>query len=430
MMSARSRELNRLSACQVAAGIEGGNFTAEDVVQDCLARIAERDGQVHAWTAVDPEQSLAHARQADRSATRGPLHGVPIGVKDVIDTADLPTQMGSALYRGYQPRFDASCVALAKAAGAIVLGKTATAEFAGTAPPATRNPLNLEHTPGGSSSGSGAAVADCMVPLGYGTQTGGSTLRPASFCGVIGFKPTFGAYNMAGVKTAAVSFDTLGLIARSLDDIELFHAVLVGDKPHRAVAGDNAPRIGVCRTHLWDQAQAETVAAIEIAAHTLSRAGALVEEFSTPQGFDQLTAHRAAVNGYERSRGMAAEWFGSRETLSAQMRDTCEVGFAISRAQYVQALTTIEESRRRMNQHFAGFDAILTPCVSGEAPAGHAYAGDPRFQELWTLLHMPSISLPTHRGPNDLPVGIQLVTRHYFEQQLFDVARWVEARLR
>jgi Asp-tRNA(Asn)/Glu-tRNA(Gln) amidotransferase A subunit family amidase len=424
------RELNQLTATQVAAGIEAGTFTAEAVVAECLERIAARDDVVRAWVAVDRQAALEAARQCDRSAAAGPLHGVPFGVKDVIDTASLPTQMGSPLYAGYQPRFDASCVALAKAAGAIVLGKTATAEFAGTAPPATRNPFNLDHTPGGSSSGSAAAVADHMVPLAYGTQTGGSTLRPASFCGVIGFKPTFGTYNVAGVKAAAVSFDTLGLIARSLDDIELFHTVLVGGRPQGVAPLDRAPRIGLCRTHLWDQAEPETVAAVEAAAAGLARAGAIVTEFVPPPGFDQLSAHRAAVNGYERARGLAGEWFGGQQALSAQMVRTCASGFAVSRGDYVLALLAIERYRLLVDEHFSGYDVLLTPAASGAAPAGLAYAGDPRFQELWTLLHLPSVSLPGWRGPAGLPVGIQLVAPRYAERRLLSVARWVEARLR
>jgi amidase len=425
----RPQNLYQLSATQIVAGIEDGAFTAEAVMRECLDRIAERDPLIRAWVAIDAEKSLEEARKCDRMSSRGPLHGVPFGVKDVIDTADLPTQMGSPLYKGHRVPYDASCVALARAAGAIVLGKTATAEFAGTAPPTTRNPLNPEHTPGGSSSGSGAAVADYMVPVAYGTQTGGSTLRPASFCGVIGFKPTFGSYNPVGVKPAAESFDTLGLIARSLDDIELFHAVLVGDRPNSAALPDVAPRIGLCRTHLWDTAQPETVQAIEEAVRRLEAAGASVTDVAPPSGFDQLTVHRAVINAYERARSLAAEWFNGRDGFTAQMIRTCEAGFMVSRAEYINSLSFIERYRIAMGECFAGIDALLTPAAAGEAPRGIDYAGDPRFQELWTLLHVPTMTLPTHRGPNGLPVGIQLVTPRYHEPQLFTVARWVQDRM-
>jgi Asp-tRNA(Asn)/Glu-tRNA(Gln) amidotransferase A subunit family amidase len=428
-MLAGPKGLHKLSAMQIATGIAQGAFTAQNVVQQCLDRIEEREPLIRAWAALDAETSLAAARQLDRGTSRGPLHGVPFGVKDVIDTADFPTQMGSPLYGGHRPRFDAACVALARNAGAIVMGKTATAEFAGTAPPTTRNPHNPAHTPGGSSSGSGAAVADYMVPLAYGTQTGGSILRPAAFCGVIGFKPTFGSYNPVGVKPAAVSFDTLGLIARTLDDVELFHAVLVGDKPTPTSMADNAPRIGICRSHLWETAQPETVFAIDDAIRRLQAAGANIREVVLPSGFEHLTAYRAVVNAYERLGGLGAEWCQRRDGLSAQMVRTCEAGAAVSRAEYVRALVQLERSRVEFEACFADVDVLVTPTTPGEAPIGLDYAGDPRFQELWTLLHVPAMTLPTHRGPNGLPVGIQLLMQRYREPQLFAAARWIEDRL-
>jgi Asp-tRNA(Asn)/Glu-tRNA(Gln) amidotransferase A subunit family amidase len=425
----RPKELFNLSATQIVIGIEEGAFTAEAVVRACLDRIAERDPLIRAWIAIDAESSLEEARRCDRAAFRGPLHGVPFGVKDVIDTANFPTQMGSPLYKEYYARYDAACVALARGAGAIVLGKTATAEFAGTAPPATRNPCNLDHTPGGSSSGSAAAVADLMVPMAYGTQTGGSILRPASFCGVIGFKPTFGTYNPVGVKPAAESFDTLGLIARSVDDVELFHSVLVGDKFDPVALTDVAPSIGICRTHLWEAAQPETIHAIEDAIHRLEAAGASISEVVPPSGYDQLTVHRVVINAYERARGLTAEWLFGKDGLSPQMIRTCESGFAVSRGEYVNSLRFIERYRITIEECFAGIDVLLTPVVVGEAPRGIDYTGDPCFQELWTLLHVPTLTLPTHRSPNGLPVGIQLVARRYSEQELFAIGRWVEDRL-
>ncbi len=425
----RPKELFKLSATEIVTGIAQGAFTAEAVMRGCLERIADRDPLVRAWAAIDAEKSLEQARKRDASPTRGPLHGVPFGVKDVIDTSELPTQMGSPLYKDHRAPFDAACVALAKNAGAIVLGKTVTAEFAGTAPTATRNPLNLAHTPGGSSSGSAAAVGDYMVPIAFGTQTGGSTLRPAAFCGVIGFKPTFGSYNLVGVKPAAVSFDTLGLIARTLGDIELFHAVLVGDKPQTTPLPQAAPRIGLCRTHLWDTALPESVHAIEDSVRRLAAGGAAISEVALPSRFEHLTAHRVVINAYERARGLAAEWFERRDGLTPQMIRTCEAGFAVSRAEYVSALKHIEQSRISIGESFTDIDVLLTPTTPGEAPVGHDYAGDPRFQELWSLLHVPTMSLPTHQGPNGLPVGIQLVAQRYQEPELFSAARWVEDRL-
>lgn len=416
--------LNALSATELARGIAQGRFSAEAVMQAHLARIAAREPQVKAWAALDAEAALNAARRADRSPSRGPLHGVPFGVKDVIDTADLPTAMGSPLYDGYRPKVDAACVALARAAGALVLGKTTTAEFAGSAPTVTHNPLAPECTPGGSSSGSAAAVADFMVPLAYGTQTGGSVLRPASFCGVIGFKPSFGTFNPVGVKPAAESFDTVGLIARTLDDIELFTSVLTND-PGPQPMPETAPRIGLFRTHLWDSARPETVEAIETAARVLGGAGARIREIAVPEFFPRMTAERAVINAYERAHSLAAEWQFGRDAFSPQMLATCEKGFSLTRADYIAAQIFVADCRRAASALFEEVDVLLAPCVPGEAPVGLAYAGDPRFQEIWTLLHLPSLTLPTHRGPNGLPVGIQLIGAQYDEVRLLSAARWI-----
>src|SRR5579863_823449 len=243
-----ARRLNELSAAEIARRVAAREVTAEAVLADCLARIAAREPVVHAFAYVDSELALAAARALDRGPIRGALHGVPIGIKDVIDTADQPTQMGSPIYAGHRPACDAACVALSRAAGAVILGKTVTCEFAGMTPGPTTNPHDAAHTPGGSSSGSGAAVADLMLPAALGTQTGGSVLRPAAYCGVIGYKPTFGTFNRAGLKFAAESLDTIGLMARTLDDIALVTSVLLGGQPDAPVALGAAPAIGLCRT--------------------------------------------------------------------------------------------------------------------------------------------------------------------------------------
>src|SRR5436853_2146708 len=265
-------DLNKLSASEVAKGIAAKKFTAEAVVRDCLDRIAAREPTVHAFATIDPDYALMQARALDRMpSSRGALHGVPIGVKDIIDTEHYPTEMGSPLYKRHRSGGDAACVALARMAGAVILGKTVTAEFAGMFPGPTANPHNPAHTPGGSSSGSAAAVADVMVPAAFGTQTGGSVLRPASYCGVVGFKPTFNLFNRAGMKFAAETLDTLGLLARTIDDVELIAAVLVGKTPAQRKF-DSPPRLGLCRTPLWDTAQPETAHAIEDAAARLAAA--------------------------------------------------------------------------------------------------------------------------------------------------------------
>ena len=416
--------INRLSASEMARRIAQGELTSEAVVSACLARIRERDPVVQAWAYLDPDFALREARARDREPSRGPLHGVPVGVKDVIDTADMPTQMGSPIYRGHRPRADASCVALVRAAGAVVLGKTTTFEFAGMTPDATTHPLDPAHTPGGSSSGSGAAVADFMVPVAFGTQTGGSVLRPAAFCGVFGYKPTFGRFNRAGVKPAAESLDTIGLIARSIEDLELVDAVLVGRKP--ASCGSlPAPAIGACRTHLWPMAQAETVAAFEDSATKLKQAGANVRELTLPAIFGELTAARERISDYERARGLAHEWQHNREQISERLRRCMERGFALAPEAYWSSQQLVQRCRLLLVEAMHGIDALLVPCAPGEAPRGIDYGGDPKMQELWTLLGTPSMTLPTHRGPNGLPVGIQLVTRSGSEDTLFGTARWV-----
>jgi amidase len=355
-----------------------------------------------------------------------PLFGIPIGVKDVIDTADLPTQMGSPLYEGHRPTSDAACVGLARAAGAVILGKTITCEFAGMSPGPTTNPHNPAHTPGGSSSGSAAAVADFMVPVAFGTQTGGSVLRPASFCGVFGFKPTFGVFNRRGVFPAAESLDTLGLFARALADIELLGAVLGLPSKRASPPFERAPRIGLCRTPLWKRAQPETITALEDAADRLARAGAPVQTVKLPDIFAGLRdAARETINNYERSHAMAHEWNANKHKISDRLRKRIELGQAIPRSEYLAALQLGEQCRAQLPLVFENVDVLLAPCVNGEAPRGLSETGDPSFQTIWTILRTPALSLPTHQSPNGLPVGIQLVGPRYTDRELLAWAHWV-----
>jgi Asp-tRNA(Asn)/Glu-tRNA(Gln) amidotransferase A subunit family amidase len=425
-----SPRLNELSAAEIASRIAARAITAEAVVGDCLARIAAREPAIHAFAHVDPELALQAARALDRGPGRGALRGVPIGIKDVIDTADQPTQMGSPIYRGHRPACDAACVALLRAAGAVILGKTVTAEFAGMTAGPTVNPHNPAHTPGGSSSGSAAAVADYMLPAALGTQTGGSVLRPAAYCGVIGYKPSFGAFNRAGLKFAAESLDTIGLMARSIDDIALISSVLLGGQPGAPVVLGAAPKIGLCRTPLWDTAEPETKHAVEDAAARLTKAGAALREVVLPADFAGLkTAARETINNYERSKGMAAEWASHRDLISAKLKRCIELGMEMPYHDYLAAIRLGESCRARLPAVFEGFDVLLAPCVQGEAPVGLASTGDPGFQAIWTILHVPTMSLPSHRGPRGLPVGIQLISRRHDDQRLFACARWVWERL-
>ena len=425
-----SSSLNQLSCTEIQQGIAAGKFTAEAVTRDCLDRVAEREPTLQAWAAIDRDRALAQARALDRGQNRGLLHGVPIGVKDIIDTFDFPTQMGSDIYKGYRTFGDAACVAFVRAAGAVILGKTVTCEFAGMSPGPTTNPYNPAHTPGGSSSGSAAAVADHMVPVAFGTQTGGSILRPASYCGVVGYKPTFNLINRSGIKFAAETLDTIGLLARSVDDVDLVTSALVNRTPSLGKTLASAPRIGLCRTPLWDTAEPETKHAVEDAATRLAAAGASIREITLDDEFSRLYhASRETINNYERARSMASDWAAHGERISKVLGDRIKLGMVTPHADYVAALALAERCRALIEPHFEGLDAIIAPCTKGEAIPGLTHTGDPAFQQFWTVLYVPSMSLPTHHGPKGLPVGIQLVAPRYQDEHLFACARWVMGKL-
>ncbi len=420
---------NELSAVAMANLIRAGKMRSEIVVEHCLSRMQARDQVVGAWAYVDPESALEQARSRDRCAPTGLLHGVPVGIKDIIDTVDMPTEMGSPIYAGYRPRGDAACVALLRAAGAVILGKTVTAEFAHVAPGRTTNPFDASHTPGGSSSGSAAAVADNMVSLAVGTQTGGSTIRPAAYCGIVGYKPTFGRMNRAGIKPGAESLDTVGLMARSVADIELISRALFDRAAAQPPGPARALRVGLCRTHSWAAAAAETVFAIEDSALRLQACGADVREVSLPERFAHLHATQTLISQYERSRAMAYEWNNHRDLLSKPMQNAIRAGMEIPGNEYLAALKLTRELRGELEASFADLDVLLAPAAHGAAPEGLESTGDTRFQAMWTLLHVPAITLPTHRGPHDLPVGIQLIGRWHDDERLLKVSRLIEERL-
>jgi Asp-tRNA(Asn)/Glu-tRNA(Gln) amidotransferase A subunit family amidase len=381
---------------------------------------------VHAWAFLDPDLVIAQARALDAATVRGPLHGVPLGIKDIMDTCDMPTQMGSPIYAGYRALADAACVALMRAAGALIVGKTVTAEFAGIAPGPTTNPHNPAHTPGGSSSGSAAAVADGMIPVALGTQTGGSVHRPASYCGIIGFKPTRSTINRAGVKPAAEFFDTIGILARDLDDIDLFFSVLTNGTRRRAGLPRAPKQVGLCRTPLWSRAQPETVAALETCARYLSDAGVDVDEVVLPPLFNRLNEARATINDYQRAHGMRYEWQTRPDAISEQLSATIRRGLKIPLHQFTEAVKLAEDCRATLVDEFGDNDLLLAPCVDGEAPLGLASTGEHHFQSIWTTVDVPTLSLPAHRGPNDLPVSVQLVARPLDDLRLLAHARWVE----
>lgn len=416
---------NTLSATEIVAQTNSNALRCEEVALACLDRVSTREPSTKAWSFVDPQLVLQQARELDTRAARGPLLGVPVGVKDVIETYDMPTGMGSPIYEGYRAKSDASCVAMLRAAGAIIFGKTITCEFAGVTAGPTTNPLDTRRTPGGSSSGSAAAVADFMVPLAFGTQTGGSVQRPASYCGIVGYKPTFGLINPQGVKSAAESLDTVGLMARTVEDVELPARVLTNSAQVAWLPQITRIRIGLCRTPFWGTAEEATQSAVEDAAQRLAKAGLLVRSVDLPELCNDLAETREIINDFERARAMSYEWQVHREQISEGLAKSIRNGLSITRERYTGALQRVELCRQLVSKIFADFDALLAPTVQGEAPLGLSYTGDHRFQSIWTQLRNPTITLPTHMGPNGMPVGIQLIAERYADSSLLAVAQLV-----
>ncbi len=410
--------------------IAAGKLSAEALVADCLDRISQRDSEVQAWVHCDPEAALAQARAIDRTGVRGLLAGVPVGFKDVIDTADMPTQYNSPIYRGHRPRTDAACVALVRQAGGIVPGKTVTTEFATRTPGPTRNPHHLEHTPGGSSSGSGAAVADFMTPLAFGTQTGGSNIRPAAYCGVIGYKPSFGTINRSGLKSLAESLDTIGVMARTVEDCALLvHAVSGRTLPDFSSRASPAPCIGLCRTSRWREATPDTHSVLENAASALARRGARVQDFNLPEDFDRLYEEQVLIMNFEAARALAYERFNHSSLLSAHLRETLEQHWVMPRAAYDAAMLHARECRAVFHALLADFDVLLTPSAPGEAPKGIASTGSSLFNRNWTLLGVPCVTLPAGKGSQGLPIGVQLIGRYDGDARLLTWAEWARRAL-
>jgi len=423
------KPLNELTATEIIAAIGQGQTTGEAAMHACLDRIAAREPQVHAWAHLDPEAALAGARAFDKNGTHGPLAGVPFGVKDIIDTFDMPTEWGTPIHKGRQPERDAACVALSRKAGGILLGKTVTTEFANLHPGPTRNPRDLTRTPAGSSSGSAAAVADLMVPIAIGTQTTGSTIRPASFCGVFGYRPTYGEHRMHGVMEASGSLDTLGILARSVADIALYRDVLLGVPPE-PMPKIERPHFALCRSHVWDQFEPVTQTLIENAAFRLARAGARVTEFTLPAEFELLNDAHRTISSFEFARTFTWEienhWNEISDTLrGGRLHD----GLAGNFERYIEAKTLADECRHRLDALLGAIDVLLTPAAFGEAPVGMpAFAGVPLYQ-IWTTLHVPCISIPVFKGPAGMPIGAQLIGKRHDDRKLFACAQWAFEKL-
>jgi amidase len=417
----------KLSAREIARKVSGGELTAEAITRSVLDRIAERETAIQAWQYLDSERAIAEARAIDRAPSRGVLAGVPVGIKDVIDTADMPTTYGSAVYKDFRPRADASCVALMR--GAVGLGKTVTTEFAILSPGKTRNPHNGAHTPGGSSSGSAAAVGAGTIPLAFGTQTSGSTIRPASFCGAVGYKPTFGMIDRTGVKTLASNLDTVGLFARNVPDIAFFASVLAGRDDLRLGDEVTKPRVGLFRTAQWARAEPATVMAVSRAVKALEKQGVAVRELAVPEPFDSILDHHDKVMGRDMVLALAHERLRCRDTITAKTRDYLDAHAGIGAAEYDKARAGVQELHKVFAALFDDVDVLLAPSAVGEAPEGLDSTGDPTFNRGWTLLHVPCVTVPAGTGPKGLPVGVQIVGPLNQDARVLSAAAFVEGAL-
>ena len=439
-------QLAQLTAAEAQRRITQGALTSVELVGACLDRIREAEPIVQAWQFLDPEHALAQARAADERRRRGEpvgaLCGIPVGVKDIMDTADMPTENGTVLHKGRTPRDDATVVECLRAAGAVIMGKTVTTECAYFSPGKTRNPHNPEHTPGGSSSGSAAAVAARMVPLALGSQTAGSVIRPAAFCGVYGFKPTHGLIPRTGVLSLSRTLDHIGIFARSLEDVALLGEELVGyderdpdTKPRarvplRAMAAEEPPiepMFAFVKTPHWERVDPDAKDAYGELVESL---GERIEECELFPSAAQAWDWQRLIMETEMAANLEPLWLAGKDKLSERLRGLMERGRETRAVDYQRVLRSLPAVRESFDELFMErYDAIVTPPALGTAPKGLAATGDPAFCVLWTLLGMPAVTLPLMRGANGLPLGVQLVGRRNFDGRLLRTARWLERKL-
>lgn len=419
-------EIPDLTATEARAAIAAGRLSPAALMEACLDRIAAREPEVRAFAWLDP----ALARRAAAAATNGPLGGIPFAVKDVIDTADQPSQYGSPIWAGHRPRSDAACVAAARRAGAVIIGKTVTTEFATRHPGPTANPRNLKHTPGGSSSGSAAGVAAGFFPLAFGTQTAGSIVRPAAYCGVVGFKPSYGTLHRAGMKVMSESLDTIGVMARSVADCALAMSAMTGiDHGDPSAKAPRAPRLALVMGPTAGQAAPETLALMERAAEACRRAGAELVPLDLPAACGAAVDAHPHVMNMESAEAIGWEIDHAGAQLSPVLAE--RMGWARSQpiAKLVEGRAAFAAARAAYADAVAGFDAVLTPSAPGEAPEGLGWTGDPAFNTLWTLLHVPCVTVPAGTGPRGLPLGVQVAGRIGEDAAALAWAEWVRAGL-
>ena len=449
-ISTSTQKLSDLSATAARKVIAAGEASAEELTRACLERINAREDVVGAWAFLDQDLALAQARDLDArqkaGETLGPLHGLPVGLKDIFDTADMPTECGSALYQGRRPLEDSAVAALLRRAGAVILGKTVTTEFAISAPGKTANPHDPERTPGGSSSGSAAAVADFMVPLAIGTQTGGSVIRPASFCGVFGFKPTFGSISRRGLSMLARRLDHVGVYGREVGDLALIaDALMVHDGEDWDMLGDpgqglekelakapgeggkKAPRFAFVRTPVWDDAEPDMAAALEDFVRGL---GDLAQAVELEGVFADIVQCHATVMNANLVANLGEALENSPDKLKDKTKERIGRGLEVTGADYIRALGRAEAQGQALDRLFDHYDAILAPAAPGQAPKGLETTGRAIFNGMWTLMGVPAVSVPLLTGADGLPIGVQVIGRRGTDAKVLQAAEWLWQRHR
>ena len=424
-------EACQLTATEAAGLIRDRKLSCEELVRSCLARIGSRDPAIRAWLHVDTDMVIRNARELDKLAPVGvepkmPLHGLPWGVKDIIDTRDQPTTHNSPIYAGVRTNRDAACVSIVRSSGGVILGKTDTVEFAsGGRKALSRNPYIHAHTPGGSSSGSGAAVGDFHVPFAFGTQTGGSHIRPAAFNGIYAIKPTWELVSREGVRMSSMTLDTVGWYGRCVDDlIMVAEAFRLPKSAEPFNAGPKGLRVGLCRSPAWSAIEPAGADALALAAKRLQDAGAAVEQYELPEAFNHLHEAHADIVQTEGGTSFLPEYLSSYGILADDLRGKVENRRGVTPEKLLASYTLADSCRPAFDRLFGrGLDVILTPSAPGEAPLGLHTTGSAIFQSMWTLLHVPCVAIPVGRGPNGLPVGVQVVGPRMTDMRLLSIAK-------
>ena len=413
----------RMTAAEASALIQTKKMSCEELVRSCLARIAAREPVVKAWLRIDPDYAIRRARELDKLPSKGPLHGLPWGVKDVIDTADYPTTQNSPIYNEFRIGRDAAPVAVVRGSGSLILGKTDTVEFASHGRKAlSTNPYNPAHTPGGSSSGSGAAVGDYQVPLAFGTQTGGSHIRPASFNGIYGLKPSWNRVSREGVRMSSMTLDTIGWYGRSVEDLILVAEAFRIDRDPTPVSVKGL-RVGLCRSPVWREIEPGGELALSTAAKRLEAAGAIVEELELPEPFNRLQDAHTAIANSEGGASFLPEYVNANALLAEGLKEKVENVLQITPKQLLEAYALADSCRPVLDAMFGPkLDVILTPSSKGEAPVGLHTTGDAVFNKMWTLMHGPNVGIPVCFGPAGLPVGVTLAGPQMADARLLAIA--------